>query len=694
MKAAEVVADARLGARPGDAIRVVTSAGEERHRVSGIADARGAGDTGQAALFFTDTVAERLAGASGRLDAIGVIAEPGTSATDLRDRLAQRLGDGVDVLGAGHAADADAGDPTAADRAGLIAIFGTLGGIAGAIALFVVAGTFALAIAQRRRETAVLRALGATPRQVRRLIAGEALLVSLVAGALGLLAGGPLADAIVSVLVDRGEVGPAFAPGDPLIPLAAALAMGIAIGQLAVAAAARRAGRIPPADALREVAIEHPRPGFVRTLAGAAFLLGGVAMALVFSGFWAMVFAILGGMVLAMGVGLLGRWTLGLPAALLAAPLRRFGAAGMLAGTGLAANRWRTAALATPIVLVTMLVGIQGVVESSNQRHTEDVTRERVTATRVVVGSGGAPLPAATAGDVAGLGGVSAVTEVVPTEVYPLGDGLGDQAPWTAAGLGGDRTTGTLDLGIVHGSLAAVHGDAVAVSRVFADAGNLEPGERFEVRMADTEPATLRVAAVYDRAAGLGDVVMDGAVARRHATETTGSAVFAAGGAKATRSLERYASERPGVASLGRAEYLDTVHTANVDGAWGVWLVVGLAVAFAALALINTAAMTTTERRDELATIRLLGGTSGHAMRMVALEMLPTVAVGLGAGAAIAAIAVSGVPEGLTGFPLVLPLQLGLGLAGGAVLLGMLAAVVTTRLARRVSPAEAMRAKE
>ena len=59
----------------------------------------------------------------------------------------------------------------------------------------------------------------------------------------------------------------------------------------------------------------------------------------------------------------------------------------MLAGTGLAANRWRTAALATPIVLVTMLVGIQGVVESSNQRHTEDVTRERVTAARVVVGS-------------------------------------------------------------------------------------------------------------------------------------------------------------------------------------------------------------------------------------------------------------------------------------------------------------------
>ena len=360
-------------------------------------------------------------------------------------RLRERLGRGFDVLDREHAADADAGDPTAADRAGLIAIFGALGGIAGAVALFVVAGTFALAIAQRRRETAVLRALGATPRQVRRLIAGEALLVSLVAGALGVLAGRPLADAIVGVLADHGEVGPAFAPADSPIPLAAALGMGVVIAQLAVAAAARRAGRIPPADALREVAIEHPRPGLVRVLSGVACLLGGVAMSVVFSGFWAMAFAVLGGILLAMGVGLLGRWLLGIPAAVLAAPLRRLGAAGMLASTGLAANRWRTAALATPIVLVAMLAGIQGIVESSNQRHTEAVTLVRVHAPRVVVGDGGAPLPAGTAAAVARLDGVHAVTAVVQTEVYPLAGGLGDQSPWPAAGLSGDATAATLD---------------------------------------------------------------------------------------------------------------------------------------------------------------------------------------------------------------------------------------------------------
>src|SRR5204863_9439632 len=112
--------------------------------------------------------------------------------------------------------------------------------------------------------------------------------------------------------------------------------------------------------------------------------------------------------------------------------------------------------------------------------------------------------------------------------------------------------------------------------------------------------------------------------ARRHAADPADSALFVAGGPKAGRSLARYGSGHPGVEALSRGEYLGTLHAANVEGSWGVWLVVGLAIVFAALALVNTAAMTTTERRGEFATLRLLGATTGHVVRMVALEMLPT----------------------------------------------------------------------
>ena len=247
----DVVADTRL--RVGSRVRIATPAGEATYRVTGTVH----GPAGPPTLFFADTVAARLSGHPDKVDAIAITHLASHLHTGVRPRCttcipdvsmtrgaalaaARTTGDGdaaassttdsradgVSGRGAGatggdatslaatrataagiaadprlkvldrtHAANADASDPRAADRVALIAIFGTMGGICAMVALFVVAGTFSLAIVQRRNEIAVLRALGAAPHQVRRLIAGEALIVSVVAGALGILAGRPLADA-------------------------------------------------------------------------------------------------------------------------------------------------------------------------------------------------------------------------------------------------------------------------------------------------------------------------------------------------------------------------------------------------------------------------------------------------------------------------------------------------------------------
>ena len=171
------------------------------------------------------------------------------------------MGRTCEVLDAAHAPTPTRATRRAADRETLVAIFGVLGGIGGTVALFVVAGTFALAIAQRRRETAVLRALGATPRQVRRLIAAEALIVSVVAAALGALAGRPLALAIVDFLADHGAAPHGFELGHSWIPLVAAVGGGIGIAQLAVSprraapdgcARPRRCARWRSSTAVRE----------------------------------------------------------------------------------------------------------------------------------------------------------------------------------------------------------------------------------------------------------------------------------------------------------------------------------------------------------------------------------------------------------------------------------------------------------
>jgi putative ABC transport system permease protein len=627
-------------------------------------------------------------GAPGRVNAVGVVGESGVSPAALRTRLEQQLGVQVEVLDGDHAANADAGDPTASDRPTLVAIFGTMGGIAGAVALFVVAGTFALAIAQRRRETAVLRALGATPRQVRRLIATEAFLLSLLASGLGLLAGGPLARAIVSVLAEHGVVPAGFEPSQSWVPLVAALGMGVGVAQVAVVAAARRAGRVRPAEALREVAVEHGRPGVVRTFAGVVSLGGGAAIALLFDGAQAYAYSILAAILLATGTALLGRWLLGVPAALLSRPLRRLGAPGLLASTGLAANRWRSAALATPILLIAMLVGSQGVLATSSRHDTESVTAARVKAAHVVAGRDGAPLPGGTAAALARLPGVDPATGVLPTQVFLLGKGLtGWDAPWPAVGLGRGRAA---DLGVRAGDLRDVKGRGVAISRVVAAEGHLGVGDTVRARLEDTTAATLHIAAIYDRAAGLGHVVLDPVFARAHAAGSE-SAVLVTGG---RRALDRYAAAHPGVKVQTRAEHLEDARTLGVSGAWGVWMVVGLSVLFAALALVNTAAMATAERRDELATIRLLGGTSGQAVRMIALELAPIVATALAVGLVIAAASAMGVPQGVRGIVLIVPLAGAGALLAGTAALALAAGLVTARIALRATPASAMRVRD
>ena len=485
-----------------------------------------------------------------------------------------------------------------------------------------------------------------------------------------------------------------FAPVGSWIPLAGAVGLGLGIAQIAVVAAARRAGRTAPAEALREAAVEHGRPSAVQLLAGVLCLGGGAAMSLVFSGMWAQSFAVLGGILLAAGAGLLGRLLFGVPAAVLAWPLRALGAAGLLASTGLAANRWRTAAIATPVVLIAMLAGTQGLVQSSDQHDTERVTAERVTAEHVAGGRDGAPLPAGTAARLAALDGVRGVAEVVSTQVYGLDRGLGEESPWRAAGLGVTGAQAALDLGVVQGDLAAVRGDAIAVSRVAAHAGGLELGDVISVRMADTAARSLHVVAVYDRAAGLGDVVLDAAVARRHATGAPETSVFVAGGPAAGRSLAAYAAAHRGVDVRDRAEHLGGVRAANQADAWGVWLIIGLSALFAALALVNATAMATAERRDELATIRLLGGTPAQVVRMLALEMASTLAVAIAAGGVVVWVAVAGVPRGVTGVALAVPGELTAALVAGVAGLGVAATVVAARLALRAAPAGAMRTRE
>jgi putative ABC transport system permease protein len=652
----EVVVDRSLAAAAGLAVgehvQINTPAGLGNFRISGIAS--GPLEDEQA-VFFADAIALKLAGAPGQINAVAIFARPGASLARLAVALQKHLVVPVDVLDRAHAAQADPGDQVVANRTTLLSMLGTMAGISGAVAVFIVAGTIAFAVAQRRREIAALRALGATPGQVRRLIVVEALLVGVVGGALGLIAGQPLAVLVARLLVRHHVAVQGFGPQESWVALLVAFGGGLLVCLLAVCATAWQAGAVPPAEALREQRIGRQRLGVVRVLAGLALIGGGAAMITLLPGWWALVLAFFTALLFVGGLALLAPLVVGIPAALFAWPLRLLpGALGLLASTGLSSARARAGAIAVPVLLTTVLVGTGLLVQQTDVRHTESVTAQRLTATRVLVASSGGGLSPGVASAVRALPGVRGVTAALPTQLYLLDHGLTNGGNSTAAvGLDGGRPGATpgLDLGVQAGSLANVRGHVIAISNALAAPAGLRVGDLVQARMLDLTPLTLRIGAIYTRAAGLGDVVLDPALAEADSADKLDNAIYVVANPSANSAMTAYARQNPEIVVRSRAQFVSDVHGAAIQGVWILWVVVGLAAAFAAVSLVNTVVMATAVRGRELASIRLLGGTPGKCLQLVTLESAVAVLIGLSIGAGVAWLSLLSVSRGPTGMP-------------------------------------------
>ena len=203
------------------------------------------------AIFLTDAEAARLAGSSRpRVDAIGVLAGPGFDASRLR-----AASGGAVVFTGDDRGKAEYPD-LQASRETLIAVTASFGGLALFIAIFVVASTMGLSIQQREREIALLRAVAATPRQIRRMITWEAAIVGLVGSAAGIVPGAILGRELAEGLVEHGIAPPNLVVSAGWLPITAAIGGGVLAALLAVLAAGRRAARVSPTRALAQAAVE------------------------------------------------------------------------------------------------------------------------------------------------------------------------------------------------------------------------------------------------------------------------------------------------------------------------------------------------------------------------------------------------------------------------------------------------------
>src|SRR3954447_266896 len=687
-RANEVVTgySSRLGAQ------LVLSSTEAAHPVTvvGIARPRHAVGTREV-IFLPDATMKRLAGHLGKVDAIGILASSGFDAS----RLQTAAGHALVLTGA---ARGKAESPALqAGRTRLIAVAASFAGIGIFVALFVVAGTMALAVQQREREIGLLRAIAATPGQVRRMVAWEAIVIALLGAAAGIGPGIRLAHALARGLVRHGIAPVGFGVGDPRLVAAGVVAGSITLALFAVWSSSRRAARVSPTRALTEASVEPRLVGPGRLIGGLVAIAGAIPLfavsATTRTPATGAATSEMTAIFLVIAVGCLGPIVAKLAARVLQ-PL--FGTVspvgGFLAGANLATATRRFSSASTPLVL-TIAMSCTLLFSATTLDHSISQQRHGGISADLALSSPGGGLAPSILHRVRATSGVDSAVALTPTTLGPS-LGIGDD---TIPAAIVDGSGGGLDVGVTDGSLAALHGDAIALGRNRADSIHAHVGDRVEVTLGDNTKARPKVVAIYTRALGFGDALLARDLVAGHESSPLLDTVLVRansvrGTAGRLRSLD---SSYPGLRVSTKASLASADDADRETNRWLGPLFVAIIFAFTSIAVVNTLVMIALRRNRELALLRLSGATKRQVRSMARWEAALIVAIGLGVGVAIAATALVPLTHALTGgFQPYVPLrQLG-AILGGSAALAVIALAIPTRRALRTRPITALGSAE
>ncbi|KUL27934.1 ABC transporter permease [Actinoplanes awajinensis] len=601
---------------PGSTLEVLTAAGPETWTVTGTTGAPGF------------SVADR--DALGRASGVRVIGLTGTGDQARVADAAQALIGAAGTVRTGP--DRAALEPEAVTRirwlgAQLLIALVTLGAFA---TVFVVASTCALTAAQRRRELGLLRAAGATPGQVRRLMYAETALVAVLAGLAGAPLGVTLAPLLAGPMTDFGLEPPGYTATWQPAAAGGAILLGLVVALAGVAVAARRASRVPPLAAMREAAAETRAMTPARWVAGLLTTAAGVALLAVMPAVstQSKTSAGLGAaMLLLTGAALLAPVVIGPLVRLATAPWRG-SATGTVVREGTLTGVRRVASTAAPVlVTVGMTVLLTGMIATIEEAAGIDGT---------------ADIPAAT---------------VLAPDGTP---GL------TEAAVQGQPGTSRLDTRVLlrHGTVttgeqaAGVAGAPVTLTPQTAKELGVSRGEAITLRWADGTVAELPVRRIDPDADA--PVVLPRDLVRRHDPDALTGMVVLTGEprpAAGARALSARDWVQEDIDEEGRL--IDLF----------LWVLIGLTAGYTAIAVSNTLLMATAARRPEFRALRLAGAGLGQVLRITTAEALLAALVGALLGGAVGALSLTGVRasvEDELGQPvaLVIPWGAALGVAG------------------------------
>jgi putative ABC transport system permease protein len=650
------------GLRTGDQVRLA-GASQPPYTVVGVASS-GRDLAQNSSVFWSAAQADAEYGHPGSADLIGVIARRGTAAPALAARvrtvlastgLAGHQTSVVTGTARGPAADLAA----ASDKSNLSLLALNLGIIMVIVSMFVVAGAVSLSVLQRRRQFALLRAIGASSGRLRRMMIVELAVLGILAALIAYLPGLRLAS-----LALRGLAGQQFVPAgtrlwtSPLVLLIAAGA-GVLVAELAGFVAGRRASRARPTEALAEASVERRWPHPVRVALGVIALGGAVALGVVTLGQDVnpnqqasdALFALLVSMV---AVAFLGPLLVAAAELILRLPLRLLsGAAGRLA---LADIRVRPRRMAASVVSVALAVSFSGTIYLIDATQTHAAVaegRQRLVADEAI----GAPGPGLAPGalpDVAARRGVAVAIGLTPTTVLVPADG--DESASGEAVTPGPLAD-VLSLPVIAGSLAHFRPGDIALSNMIAGNGgvNAHVGERITSYLADGTRYRATVTAIYGRSLGFGDVLVPAGAAGGghlgtaalgeilvHGSPGTATATLARRIAPLTR---RFSGLHVASRSVVNAQYArQTSQNSFLNN-----LLLGLIITLAAVTLANTLITIAVERRELLRLLSRVGATSRQLLAMTSWQVVVLNATAITVGAGVTALTVTVVSRALTG---------------------------------------------
>lgn len=591
----EVAVDRDLGVAVGAPLTLLTGDGPRAFTVVGTVDGPG--------YYVSDALAAQLApgvtalgilGPSAVADAVqAAVGEAGTAVT----------GDDRRVLEPEHAAKVRWLGTQ------LLTAMVALGGF---VTVFVVSSTFALAALHRRREIGLLRLVGATPRQIRRMIAGESLVVGVAAALVGAALSLVTAPLLGRFLVRSGLENQDLVVRPAVLPLTVAIVTGVLVAITGAWSASRKAARTSPVEALRDAAVEKRPMSLVRWICAllAAGVTGWLAVATASASAEHRVDnALFTAMAAIVAATALAPVVLGPLARLITLPLLRAqGAVGLLVrGETLAAAR-RTAATAAPVIAtVGLAVLLSSMVATMREAYPLGEARE--------LGGIAVAVPDGTPGlSEAALAAVGTPTADLATRVY--------------VGPAVFEATGS----------AEVPAGTVVLSRPAADGLKAAVGSSVDVVLPDGASVSLGVSRI---AAALsdGDVALNRATVREHDPSALGSFVLG---------VPPTASPGPGVAVVDARTYAESQYAEDTRLLWLFAMVlIGLSVGYTGIAVANTMAMAAQSRRADRAVLARTGATRGQIRRVVATETAFVVGVGAVLGLAVVLPGLLGMRAGL-----------------------------------------------